>query len=59
MNFMSLKILVDAMEAIKMLRDVSDDKLTTTQFMQALRADSALSAYVNEILEDTKVEVTE
>lgn len=59
MNTMPLNVLTDAVAALKMLRDVADGLLTNQQFMQAMRADSALSAYVEAITKEIKVEATE
>jgi len=54
-----LSVLVAAVDAMRMLRDVADDKLTTAQFMQAMRGHSELSAYVDLITKQINVEVTE
>lgn len=56
MNTIPLNILTDAVEAIKMLRQVADEHMTTPQYMQALRAGSALSAWVDVITKEIKVE---
>jgi hypothetical protein len=52
-----LDVLIKAVEAMKMLRRVADEHLTTEQYMQALTACSALNANVNYIAEQIKVEV--
>ena len=53
-----LKVLIDAMQAMQMLRERADANMNTDEFLQALRAWSALQAHVNEISESVKVEVT-
>ena len=57
MNTVPLAVLIDAVAAMKMLRRVADEHLTTEQYMQALTACSALNANVNHIAEQIKVEV--
>jgi hypothetical protein len=44
-----LEVLVNADAAMKMLREVADEKLTGEQFMQALRSWSALHAEIVQI----------
>ena len=56
MNTVTLKVLVDAVEAMKMLRDVADPHLKTEQYMQGLHAWSALKVQVQYITEQIKVE---
>ncbi len=57
MNTISLDVLIKAVEAMKMLRRVADEHLTTEQYMQALTACSALSANVDYITKQINVEV--
>ena len=52
-----LNVLIDALTTIKMLRDVADDKMTTAQFMQAMRSCSDLDYYVTTIAKQIKVDV--
>jgi hypothetical protein len=54
-----LKVLVDAVKALEMLRVVADTELSTDQYMQGLKAWSALHAHVNEITQSLDVEVTQ
>ena len=56
MNTVTLKALVDAVEAMKMLRDVADPHLKPEQYMQALYAWAEIKAQVQYITEQTKVE---
>ena len=53
-----LKVLIDAVQAMRMLRERADASMNTDEFCQALRAWSALQAHVNEISQSVKVEVT-
>jgi len=57
MNHIPLNVLIDALSALKMLRDVADDKLTGPQYTQALRSWSALNAHVSAITKNIGVEV--
>jgi len=52
-----LNVLIDALTTIKMLRDVSDDKMTNAQFKQAMRSCSDLNYYVESISKQIKIEV--
>ena len=52
-----LNVLIAAVDAMRMLRDVADDKMDTAQFMQAMRAHSELSAYVDLVTNQIKIEV--
>ena len=53
-----LKVLIDAVQAMEMLRERADVNMSPKEFLQALRAWSALQAHVNEISQSVKVEVT-
>ena len=57
MNTIPLAVLIDAVEAMKMLRKVADDYLTNDQYMQALTACSELGAHVQVMTKQIKVEV--
>lgn len=57
MNTVPLNVLINAVEAMKMLRRVADEHLTTEQYMQALTACSALNANVDYITKQINVEV--
>ena len=52
-----LNVLINALTTIKTLRDVADDKMTTAQFMQAMRSCSDLNYYVEAIAKQINVEV--
>ena len=52
-----LNVLIAAVDAMRMLRDVADDKMNTSQFMQAMRAHSELSAHVDLVTKQIKIEV--
>lgn len=53
----NLNVLIDAVKALEMLRQVADPRLSTEQFMQALRAYSALDAWVKTATKEIEVEV--
>lgn len=57
MNDVPLNVLINAVEAMKMLRRVADERLTNEQYMQALSAYSALSANVDYITKQINIEV--
>lgn len=54
-----LNVLIDAVDKMKMLREVADEHLKGEQWIEALRAWSALKAFTQEISQQVKVEVTE
>lgn len=57
MNTISLDVLIKAVEAMKMLRKVARDHLTTEQYLQEVEAYSRLSAHVEHITQKINVEV--
>ena len=57
MNTIPLNVLVNAVEAMKMLRKVADEHLTNDQYLQGLHAFAALKAHVEYLTEQIKVEV--
>lgn len=56
MNTIPLSVLLDALAAMQMMREVADEKMTGEQYMQGLRAYSALKANVEHVTKQIKVE---
>lgn len=56
MNTVPLAVLIDAVAALKMLREVADEHLKGEQYIQALRAWSSLKVHVEHISREIKVE---
>lgn len=57
MSAIPLNVLIDAVAAMQVLREVSEPHVTPEQYMQGLRAWSALRAHVQELTKTICVEV--